>query len=307
MLYGSAEQRKFVLDQAQKYADSIGVKLIFGAMLGSVSEGVHYSDSDYDVRFLYLRNDFPEFMCVASEMTEDELVKRYYLKNNVMEKIPLWEATSFFRFLIFPSFRNDFSLGLYNTVSWTFMSPYTWDPYGLQNKVVPLINRIFRADFKLASQKDIIDRYRKALECKSGLTKPCFSAVHAAATIEWCLKYQEHAPIDLQTLLQGLERDYIWKELKAILDEVRKTVRTAWKDEVSDLKSIHSSICVDYPSVLLKYIDEIYNQAESATVPNKTDGWMEHPERLVNYIYEIIYQSVFENEPLLYRGRSERT
>ena len=76
MLFGTLELQREVLEQAQKYAEKESMKLIFGAMVGSVSKGLHYADSDYDTRFLYLRNDFPEKICVPCEMQEKELVKR---------------------------------------------------------------------------------------------------------------------------------------------------------------------------------------------------------------------------------------
>ena len=36
------------------------------------------------------------------------------------------------------------------------------------------------------------------------------------------------------------------------------------------------------------------------------EGWMERPEEPVNGMYAIIRRSVFENEPLRYKGRNER-
>lgn len=36
------------------------------------------------------------------------------------------------------------------------------------------------------------------------------------------------------------------------------------------------------------------------------EGWMERPEKSVNGMYAIIRRSVFENEPLRYKGRNER-
>ena len=46
VLFGNKEQRDLVLETAKNYADSIGVTLIFGAMVSSVSKNCHYPDSD---------------------------------------------------------------------------------------------------------------------------------------------------------------------------------------------------------------------------------------------------------------------
>ena len=306
MLYGSLERQELTLREAHKYAESIGAKLIFGAMVGSVSKNVQYADSDYDTRFLYLREDFPEKICVPSEMTEDELVKRYYPEDEVFEWIPFWEATSFLQFLLTPSFKDDFSVGLYNIVGWTFQSPYVWDPYGLQNRLLPLMNKIFRSDYEIAYHKKEIERYREGLRQERAVAKDYLYTVHAAATIEWSMEYQEQPPIDLETLLRGLGRDAVWEESKKLLDRARQEARAAWTDGGSGMGSLHFKIFAPQNPLLLEYVDGMYDRAALGAARNKTGGWMEKPEKLVDRMYEIIYHSVFEREPLRYRGRSER-
>lgn len=306
MLYGSRERQELALREAHQYAESIGAKLIFGAMVGSVSKNIQYADSDYDTRFLYLREDFPEKICVPSEMTEEELVKRYYPEDEVFEWIPFWEATSFLQFLLVPSFKDDFSVGLYNIVGWTFQSPYVWDPYGLQNRLMPLINKIFRCDYEVACHKKVIEKYREGLRLERVVTKDYLYAVHAAATIEWSLRYQEQPPINLETLLRGLGRNAVWEESKRLLDRARLEAREGWKDGSSKLQSRHFEIFTVENPLLLEYVDAMYLRADPKTVQNMTGGWMERPEELVNGMYEIIRRSVFENEPLRYKGRSER-
>ena len=210
MLYGSKERQDLVLREAHQYAETIDATLIFGAMVGSVSKNIQYADSDYDTRFLYLRKDFPNKICIPSEMTEDELVKRYYPEDEVFEWIPFWEATSFLQFLVNPSFKDDFSVGLYNIVGWTFQSPYVWDPYGLQNRLMPLINKIFRSDYEVAYHKMGIGLCWASIQCERAIAKDYLYAVHAAATIEWSIKYKEQHPINLETLLQELDHREIW-------------------------------------------------------------------------------------------------
>lgn len=304
MLYGSKKQQELVLTEALKYAESMDVKLIFGAVVGSVSKGMHYADSDYDTRFLYLRRDFPQKICIPSEMAEDELVKRYYPEDEIFEWIPLWEATSFLQFLVNPSFKNDFSVGLYNIVGWTFQSPYVWDPYGLQNRLMPLINRIFRSDYEIAYHKTVIEKYLEELQQAHAVARNYLYAVHAAATIEWSLKYQEQPPVSLETLLLGLGQGAVWEETKKILNQARLQARTKWNTKTDKLQSLHFKIFTPRNLLLLEYIDKVYCIADSGRPNSNPRHLIKEPEEIVNDMYEIIYRSVFENEPLQYTGKS---
>lgn len=306
MLYGSNERQALVLKEAHQYAETIDATLIFGAMVGSVSKNIQYADSDYDTRFLYLRRDFPNKICIPSEMTEDELVKRYYPLDEVFEWIPFWEATSFLQFLITPSFKNDFSVGLYNIVGWTFQSPYVWDPYGLQNRIMPLINKIFRSDYEVAYHKKEIGLCWENIQQEQVVTKDYLYAVHAAATIEWSVKYQEQPPINLETLLRGLGHRDIWKETQKLLNQARFEARTRWDQKTDKLQSLHFTIFTPRNPLLLEYISKYYFIDDCEGMKDRTENSMMTPEEVVNDMYEIIYRSVFENEPLQYIGKSEK-
>ena len=306
MLYGSKERQDLVLREAHQYAETIDATLIFGAMVGSVSKNIQYADSDYDTRFLYLRKDFPNKICIPSEMTEDELVKRYYPEDEVFEWIPFWEATSFLLFLVNPSFKDDFSVGLYNIVGWTFQSPYVWDPYGLQNRLMPLINKIFRSDYEVAYHKKEIGLCWESIQCERAIAKDYLYAVHAAATIEWSIKYQEQPPINLETLLRGLGHREIWAECQKILNQARLEARTMWNGETNKLQSLHYEIFAPRNPLLLEYIGQYYHIDDSKETGEQAKAPVGTPEEIVNDMYEIIYRSVFENEPLQYIGKSEK-
>lgn len=303
MLYGSRERQEIVLREAQKYAESIDATLIFGAMVGSISKDLQYADSDYDTRFLYLRRDFPENICIPVEMTEDELVKRYYPEGEVFEWIPFWEATSFLQFLVTPSFKDDFSVGLYHVVGWTFQSPYVWDPYGLQGKLVPLLQKIFRGDYEVAYHKTVIGKYWDELQREEAVAKNYLYAVHAAASIEWSVVYGEQPPVDLQTLLLGLGRNDVWAESRRLLDWARREAREAWDSGTSKLESLHFKIRTQRNPRLLAYIDEFYHMADQKI---QVSTPARDPREVLSCMYEIIYHSVFEGEPLQYVGKSEK-
>ena len=296
MLFGTEERQKDILTHANEYANNNGMKLIFGAMVGSVSKGLQYADSDYDTRFLYLRNDFPDNICIPSQMREEELVKRYYFSGKVYEWIPFWEMTSFLQFLKEPSLYNDFSVGLYNIVGWTFKSPYIWDPYGLQNKLVPLIDSIFIPQYEIEYHKKIIDKYRTEFGKEYVITKSYLYAIHAAATIEWSIVYNMNPPIDLQALLMGLKHNDVWEEVRIMLKNARILVR---KDAASSgdvlLHGAHFNVKTSKNELVEEYIDKMYSlQVEcreiNETIYNET----------INNMYKIIYRSVYENEELLF-------
>lgn len=297
MLYGDMELQKEVLQEVEQYARNEGIKPIFGAMVGSVSQGVQYPDSDYDTRFLYLREDFPRKICIPSQMKEEELVKRYYPKDRVYEWIPFWEATSFFQFLTVPSFLNDFSVGLYNIVGWTMMSPYIWDPYGLQSRLMPLIHKIFHPEYEIAYHKRELENYREQWGAERVIAKSYLYSVHAAATIEWSLQYKEQPPVDLQTLLSGLRRNVVWKEAKRVLEGARQEAKKRYQEQTVDLHQSHFSIMTPYNEAIEKYIREMFDcvkEEASAEIDRSLD------EEILGSIYDIIYDAVFQNVKLLF-------
>lgn len=297
MLYGDIELQREVLQEVEQYAKREGIKPIFGAMVGSISKGLQYSDSDYDTRFLFLRGDFPSKICIPWQMKEEELVKRYYPKDRVYEWIPFWEATSFFQFLNTPSFLNDFSVGLYNIVGWTMMSPYIWDPYGLQSKLMPLIHKMFRPEYEIAYHKGVLEKYHREWGAERVIVKSYLYSAHAAATIEWSLKYKEQPPINLQTLLCGLQRYGVWKEAQKILVDAREVVEKRYEEQNIELHKSHFSIMTSYNIAIEQYIREIMDCCKKEySVKNDCS----FDEEILGNIYDIIYESVFKSVELLF-------
>lgn len=297
MLYGDIELQREVIREVEQYAKREGIKPIFGAMVGSISQGVQYPDSDYDTRFLYLREDFPQKICIPAQMKEEELVKRYYPKGRVYEWIPFWEATSFFQFLTMPSFLNDFSVGLYNIVGWTMLSPYIWDPYGLQSRLMPLIHQIFHPEYEIAYHKRELEHYCGEWGAESVIVKSYLYSAHAAATIEWSLKYREQPPVDLQTLLCGLQRHEVWKEAESILEDARKEAEKRYREQAVDLHQSHFSIMTPCNEVIERYIREVLDRCQRED-PVKSDH--SRDEEILGSIYDIIRRAVFTDVKLLF-------
>ena len=296
MLFGTLDLQEEVIEQAYRYAEKEEMKLIFGAMVGSISKGLYYADSDYDTRFLYLRKDFPQKICIPSEMQEEELVKRYYPENKVYEWIPFWEATSFLHFLVNPCFKDDFSVGLYNIVGWTFLSPYIWDPYGLQSKLMPLMNQIFCREYEISYHKKVIEKYIGEFEKERIITKSYLYSVHAAATIEWSIKYNEQPPIYLQTLLYGLGREQLWNVVKILLKDARKVSRDNYTHGKTELHDSHFAITTVCNEMIEEYVKKVLSDAGTY----KLDGGVEEKsQRVVNDMYDIIYDSVFDDNSFM--------
>jgi len=304
MLFGSEEQINDCLHEAQQFAKQNNMKLVFGAMVGSVSKDLQYISSDYDTRFLYLREDYPEKVCLPWEMTEDELVKRYYPQNKVFEWIPFWELTSFLNFLYEPSFKNDFSVGLYNIVGWTIKSPFTWDPYGLKSKLSPILDLCFNKNFEISYHMSILKRQHNDWEKEKIESRRWLDSLHAAATIEWCIEYNNQPPIDIHSLLLGLRHSDLHEIVKDIFASARNEMRALANrvDRPSNLSSYSATIKSDRNEELSNYLKNIYGMVQGMELnlcPNE-----EH-RQYVNDMLSIVNTSINEREDLIFDSEFE--
>lgn len=221
MLFGSENIRKEILNEVSICEKEKGFKVIFGAVVGSISKGLQCYDSDYDTRFLYVNKDFPQRILIPDEIEEKEIIYRKYFDDTPYEKIPFWEFSSFLQFLINPMIYRKFSTGLYNVVGWTFLSPYIYDPYGIQNKILPIIQKYFYRDYSLEYHKDLLESFD--LENEKIAAKDYVNALHSALTIDWINKYNEYPPVYIRTLL-SLDTSLI-EALETLWGMVRKEVR----------------------------------------------------------------------------------
>ncbi|MCR5651310.1 MAG: hypothetical protein K6F86_09045 [Lachnospiraceae bacterium] len=299
MLYNEKIEKEILLD-AFDYVNRTmkDAKLIFSSMVGSISQGGHYFDSDYDTRFLYIRDSFPSKTILACEHNEDELVKRYYPQNKVYEWIPFWELTSFFSFWDNPKFLDcDISLGLYNIVDWTINSPYVWDPYGLQQKIVPIMHRIFVPENKMCAQKKIIEKYYGEIHTGNQvIVKSYFYMIHAAATIEFINRYRTMAPVDIQSLLFSLNRMEIYSFLENEMTIARKKVRDYYEvNESIQLQGQHFKIKMDRCHCFDNYIKEQYSIVSGIEPIIKDDKKIRDT---IENIFCIIEHSVYNTENL---------
>lgn len=220
MLFGNQKIQDKVVADAERFVEADGRKLIYGAMCGSISKGIQMRDSDYDSRFLYIEANFPGTIHVPRHTAETEIIRRYYTDGIQVpyEWIPCWEMTSFIQYLKEPYIEGKLSYGLYNTVGWTLQSPYAWDPYGLQNKLMPLVNSIFEKRYAISYYLEQIDRYWDGEEHEY-VVKEYIYAVHAALQIQWALERNSFPPVYLRTLVAAGEEG-LRQEIERLLSQM---------------------------------------------------------------------------------------
>lgn len=297
MLFGTEQLQKKVIEEIRLCEREQNIKVIYGAVVGSISKGIQYSDSDYDTRFLYIKDDFPEQILYPVALQEERVIYRKYMENTCFEKIPFWELSSFLQYMIEPCINQKFSTGLYITVGWTFLSPYTWDPYGLQNKIVPLIQKLFFKDYFIQYHKEILDKYPLLGETVNA--KEYLYILHAALSIEYANKYNEYPPIYMQALLQLLSdklKNMIFEIIKKVQKEAKEYVYTS--NLISSCHDTSKNIMIDRKSEIDNYLEKIYNKYENFKL-----SYLQQEEKMMlqermKGIYEIVKRSIFDEEPI---------
>ena len=214
MLYGSEETKKIILKKTREIAAERGVTLLYGANVGSISQGLERYDSDYDTRFLYFNPSTPNDSRALDAISEDRLIYRYEPEDPSLfyDRIALWDMTAFLHYLCWPQIEGKVSYGLYNVVQWTFLTPYTWDPYGIGGKLIPLMRSIFHPDWAIAFYRSFIQEHfmprSREIERREYLL-----AIRAAMSIQWIRRFQTFAPVHFSSLLAMCEderlRNYV--------------------------------------------------------------------------------------------------
>ena len=90
------------------------------------------------------------------------------------------------------------------------------------------------------------------------------------------------------------------------MNQARLDARTRWNGESNKLQSLHFEIFTPHNPLLLEYVSQYYHIDDSQETGGQAKAPVGTPEEIVNDMYEIIYRSVFENEPLQYIGKSEK-
>lgn len=285
MLYGDKEIQERIQNEIAICEKERGIKVIYGAIVGGISKGLQHKDSDYDTRFLYIEKDFPEKIFEPEKVAEKEIIYRKYFDGTPFEWIPFWEFSSFMQFLINPSIDHKFSTGLYNVVGWTFLSPYNYDPYGIQMKILPLIQKIFHKDYCIAYHKDLLESF--PLKEENVFVKKYMYALHAALSINWMYKYNEYPPVYIKTLLADEPHMYdeVCKQIKSCQNEA-----AAFVDKSSEVKLHNTSttLMMKHLDIVDEYLDMTKKKLESFQVRNLTEEDKVKRLDIIKRIYNIV-------------------
>lgn len=294
MLFGNERVQNIICNKAYEIASEIDGKLVFGAMVGSISQGVHTVDSDYDTRFLYVRGDFPEKILQPSLIKENDIVKRYYPEKGLFyDKIPLWELSSFLQFLVTPSIDGKFSVGLHHNIAWTFLSPFVWDPYGLVNKLSPMICQICNAKFEVQYHISKIKQFFSQDE--DIMIKNYLYATLAAASIFYIDKMSTFAPIHIDSLMGVEERGDIRQTVYELINKMRKESEAfVQKSDGFVLQGSHYHITTKHDPKLDDYIMQAWQLGERLEEQLCGGDADAVNVNLLNQMYTIIARSMQE-------------
>lgn len=267
MLFGEITFRREILDRVNDFCDKKDIVPIYGAVVGGISKGLQYCDSDYDTRFLYLSKEGINRILIPDNLKEKDIVTRYYPDDEtVYEWIPFWEMTSFLHFLINPCIDGKVSSGLYNIVGWTLGSPYNWDPYGLQSKLMPLVNRIFIPKYLLEYHLAQLDIFY--YEGDSVIAKDYFYAVYSALCMNWVMLTRQYPPTYIETLITLLNDVMLKRAIHELIQnsraDARKYIEKDNNDEAGDLLILHTAhyhVSTTHNPILDGFIDSMKTEA----------------------------------------------
>ena len=310
MLYGFKNVQEDVLSRAKEMVKKIGGKLIFGSMVGSIGRGIQSFDSDYDTRFLYIKDSFPQEVFYPDQHDENELVHRYFELadgdldisiEKYYDRLPIWEFTSFLQFLINPVLGTTTrdSLGLYHIVEYTMFSPFAWDPYGLQGKLNPLIELCFDKFSALSFYKKMIKTHYN-YGCKIRGRHLTY-LVWASLSINWILETGTKSPLHFDTLCVLIED----KSLKLVLDKYLHAFYLGRKqmhlDNFEEFRTISTFMYIEeIPKEINAFINQQFFLAQLALnkLSKLSIGQKKKHSEIINEIYRITNDAVNNKFPI---------
>lgn len=272
MLFGKNEFTTKFIEDVLNIAKEKKLRVIYGSLIGSLPQGIQCYDSDYDSVFLYIRDDFYEKIMDADASTYDEVLYRFYPEDSlsVWDSITYRELSSFLGFLYNPSIQGENrDYGLYYYFAEVFMSPYTWDPYGLQMKVLPLIQKCYNHEFMVTAFLNRIKLLEGKGYCdinKKGVYNYKFYLRRALYTffLEWALKNNTFAPTYIDTVLALSEdRDAVIEYRKLLKTFRELDIKNCDEMNLTVIKEAHLFLEIKESIVIENYIRKIRKQAES--------------------------------------------
>lgn len=312
MLYGNREIQDEILGQVRKFEQIHNKKVVFGAVVGSISKGMERFDSDYDTRFLYL--DPCESGYVRWDKIEESIAEKdihicyipeqsdcyvngveYHARSHEFgmedkgyfyDKIAFWELTSFVNFLKKPQLDNKFSIGLYHIVNWTFNSPYCWDPYGIKTKISAPLDEMFQKEYEIRYYSDyIMNCLRKG---QRNLREYLYSCYYAVA-IRYCIEKERFAPVFFPTLFLFCDDERIRIEIEDLKRRYYSTAEEMYQRNPLEYKrKMANTITTEKNDILDAYLvntlDLVKRYVNQQSVMERCD--------YVEYIIKLIIDSL---------------
>lgn len=314
MLFGPKSLRDEFVRDIEIFSEKEEIIPIFATVLSSIACGTQTKGSDYDARGLYIEKDstkrYDPRLC-----KESELRKRFYPEEEKLyDWIGMWEYSSFFQFLATPSFQGDFSEGLYRNVPLTLYSPYTWDPYGIIQKIDPFVRECYNPLYMTKScLKEFYRFYHgKAIDYfHKEEMKPKFSpddsriptsyylkAIHEMLCIDWMMEYNSFHPWYFKSMLPVLPRE-VSEEIQRIIEvsKHQKDQRME-KGEFSKNIDIALEVVVEKSPIITAFFDGVLKKLEKRDDIQNFKA-KESIQETVDYIQYLIEYSVFHEEKLL--------
>lgn len=290
MLYGNEYIRKKIQNEVAVCEAEWGIKVIYGAVIGSISRGLQYMDSDYDIRFLYVKQGFPQKIIEPDRTAEKEMIYRKPFTGELFESIPFWEFSSFMRFLVNPCIDYKFSTGLYNVVGLTILSPYSYDPHGIRMKILPLIQKMFHKEYYISYHKESLGKL--SLSGENVVAKDYLYALHTALSISWANKYNEYPPVHIKTLLA--EQQGMYDEVCRLMDDYQnEAARYVIQNGCRELQQSHSKIMTGHVAVIDEYLEMTKRKLEFFEERGLTEQEKAGHMEIIDKIYKIVAASIY--------------
>ena len=217
---------KEALAKIQKFEDSENKKLIYASTIGSISKLISRDNSDYDLRGIFVDKKFNFLQ--KKDLHNEKLIRfRLFDKNNTCNCIALWEASAFLNFLYEPFIDNGYKYKLIKNVIWSFNSPYSYDPFGIQNSVLFFIKKIISLEKEYSYQLNEISNFIKTIN--DTFNERCLlEIIHGSLYIKWICQFRELPPLSIYALLNILNN-----EEKSCLEEIIANLkRCSYKNSV---------------------------------------------------------------------------
>lgn len=320
MLFIQDEIRTEFLADMQAYCKESQLTPVFASVVGSVSKGLQSPTSDYDTRVLYLEPTKLDKIYLPREHEERALRRRVYpAQEKTYEWIPFWELTSFFQLLSCPSFKDVYSLGLYRIVPWTLFSPYSWDPYGIVQKITPLVNNLYHPHFMITAcynqfknyyHVDLKDFYsgEKILVHHNWSQhqmpfKIYIHAIYEIVAIHWMLEYNTFHPTYFRSMFSVLSESVL-EEIEKLLNRFQVTMNQEIEND-SSLSNFEllNHLLVEKSPIIENYIKEIEKRCEVYCTVKETQ--LDNSDK-IQEIYDIISYSMEHESIILNRCKNEK-